>query len=143
MGEQAWALRSAGLSKHSEEMIARLESDIMDLWKAVRSQEGQHTHAMQDVTGKFSAKLEDVRSQLTTLRDALHAHPATNADAVEELIKQMMGEVNKSTLDLSQRCRNVEESLAQLSSRDQALESDRQRADNIEKTIELLVQQRR
>lgn len=133
--EDAWALRSSSVTKHVEGEIAKMEREVQSLWREVRLQANGHLPSLQESESRIDAEIQALRKDLATLK-------LSSADAVEALVQRLIAEVGRSVDSLGTRLEKVEVSVERLRAGEMAHEVDRERAQQLERMIELITQQR-
>eukprot|EP00405_Crypthecodinium_cohnii_P046617 CAMPEP_0206579332 /NCGR_PEP_ID=MMETSP0325_2-20121206/32491_1 /ASSEMBLY_ACC=CAM_ASM_000347 /TAXON_ID=2866 /ORGANISM="Crypthecodinium cohnii, Strain Seligo" /LENGTH=625 /DNA_ID=CAMNT_0054085133 /DNA_START=8 /DNA_END=1886 /DNA_ORIENTATION=+ len=144
--EQAWAIRSSGIGRQCDESIHRLDSEVMDVWRAFRQQDQRHAQAVKDCLESLQQQerhLEDTKLALKEARSQKATTGGVEKSELDSMMKAMMGEISSQIAQLSSGLQGCQEEVSRMSTRDMKLDDDRLRVDRIEKAVEALVQQRR
>jgi len=141
--EEAWAHRAEAVSKGFEDQLGSIEREISDLYRMVRLQENAHMPAVKDLAQEVRAGLAHLRDQVDDVRNEMLHNPANDPKAIETLVEGMITEVGKSCQNLEERCARLEDGVARCEAIEVGAHVDRQRAADLERMVESLVQRRR
>ncbi|CAL1154385.1 unnamed protein product [Cladocopium goreaui] len=138
--EEAWALRSTTVGQRAEESIARVEEEVKKIWRELLSKERNPSKE----SGHVEARLiEDLKQRLEKTQSQVAELNALKPEDVDSLMKKMIDEVGHSVKLLGDRCSKLEVELATMQATDVSSQADRERTEQLEKMVDLLLQQRR
>lgn len=138
--EEAWALRSTTVGQRAEESIARVEEEVKKIWRELLSKERNPSKE----SGHVEARLiEDLKQRLEKTQSQVAELNALKPEDVDSLMKKMIDEAGHSVKLLGDRCSKLEVELATMQATDVSSQADRERTEQLEKMVDLLLQQRR
>lgn len=138
--EEAWALRSTTVGQRAEESIARVEEEVKKIWRELLSKERNPSKESGHVEARL---LEDLKQRLEKTQSQVAELNALKPEDVDTLMKKMIDEVGHSVKLLGDRCSKLEVELATMQATDVSSQADRERTEQLEKMVDLLLQQRR
>ncbi|CAJ1419592.1 unnamed protein product, partial [Effrenium voratum] len=136
--EEAWALRSTTVGQRAEESVARVEEEVKKLWRELLSKE----RGPKDVQSEARA-IEELRSRIEKTQSQVAELHSLRPEDVDALMKKMIDEVSRSVKLLGDRCSKLEGGLAAVEAAESSGQAEKRRTEQLEKMVELLLQQRR
>ncbi|CAL1158400.1 unnamed protein product [Cladocopium goreaui] len=141
--EEAWALRSTTVGQRAEESIARVEEEVKKIWRELLSKERNPSKESGHVEAVAARLIEDLKQRLEKTQSQVAELNALKPEDVDSLMKKMIDEVGHSVKLLGDRCSKLEVELATMQATDVSSQADRERTEQLEKMVDLLLQQRR
>eukprot|EP00434_Breviolum_minutum_P014309 symbB.v1.2.012617.t1/scaffold874.1/size155782/11 len=138
--EEAWALRSTTVGQRAEESIARVEEEVKKIWRELLSKERNASKELGQVEAHL---LEELKQRVEKTQSQVAELHALKPEDVDSLMKKMIDEVSHSVKLLGDRCSKLEVDLASRQAMETSSQADRQRTEQLEKMVDLLLQQRR
>lgn len=143
--ETAWANRGSSAARDVDDSIQRLEKELMDLWRQVRSQEDAHLQPLRELTHEVQRGLQDVGMQVKSVREETlqKRDGALDDKGLEDLVSLLTAELGRTAADFERRCDRLEEGVARIEAGEVAQRAERQQNAELNRIVELLVAQRR
>eukprot|EP00929_Paragymnodinium_shiwhaense_P063355 TRINITY_DN31655_c0_g1_i2.p1 TRINITY_DN31655_c0_g1~~TRINITY_DN31655_c0_g1_i2.p1 ORF type:complete len:616 (+),score=175.00 TRINITY_DN31655_c0_g1_i2:149-1996(+) len=147
--EQAHVIRGESASQASEESFVRFEMELKEVWRAMREQQrgagsAVSAAAVAELGDQVQSGLRSLRAELAEVRRSMGDTPETaQPQNLEAVLEKMAAELGKSAMALEERTGRLEQSLARVEAVEVSAKADRHRAAELERMVELLVQQRR
>jgi len=141
--EEAWSLRRERIAVETKVELERFEREILELWRALRRQEDVHLPQLRSQCEALARSVQDLQDSVPNGTEALKPSSPSDFASIDQLMESFAHDVGQATAELDQRCQRLEECVAELAADKGLADTDRQKAQELQQMIEILVQQRR